>query len=36
MLTLLLVGASGTRMIARGARRWVYTPRGYARKRRPR
>jgi len=33
MLTLLLVGASGTRTIARGARRWVYTPRGYAAKR---
>jgi cobalt-precorrin 5A hydrolase/precorrin-3B C17-methyltransferase len=33
MLTLLLVGASGTRAIARGARRWVYTPRGYAAKR---
>ncbi len=34
MLSLVLVGSSATRMVAAGARRWVFTPRGYARKRR--
>ncbi len=33
MLTVVLVGSSQTRVIARGARRWVYTPRGYEAKR---
>jgi len=33
MLTVILVGNSQTRLIARGMSRWVYTPRGYARKR---
>lgn len=33
MLTLVLVGASSTRSVAAGGRRWTYTPRGYARKR---
>lgn len=33
MLTLLLIGASTTRTVVRGARRFVYTPRGYAAKR---
>ncbi len=32
MLTLLLIGASTTRMAVRGTRRFVYTPRGYAAK----
>ncbi len=32
MLTLLLVGASTTRTVGRGMRRFVYTPRGYAAK----
>jgi precorrin-3B methylase len=30
MLTVLLVGAKGTRHVARGRLRFVYTPRGYA------
>jgi cobalt-precorrin 5A hydrolase/precorrin-3B C17-methyltransferase len=30
MLTLVLIGNSRTRAVARGRRRWVYTPRGYA------
>ncbi len=30
MLTLVMIGSSDTRLITRGARRWVYTPRGYA------
>ena len=29
MLTLVLVGASTTRMVAAGGRAWAYTPRGY-------
>ena len=33
MLTIVLVGSSGTRVIERGTRRFVYTPRGYAAKR---
>ena len=34
MLTVVLVGASDTRVVARpGGGRWVYTPRGYAAKR---
>jgi cobalt-precorrin 5A hydrolase/precorrin-3B C17-methyltransferase len=33
MLTLVLVGASTTRMIAGGGRAWAYTPRGYEKKR---
>ncbi|MEK9725241.1 MAG: precorrin-3B C(17)-methyltransferase, partial [Rhodospirillaceae bacterium] len=32
MLTLVLIGNSQTRSMARGAGRWVYTPRGYAAK----
>lgn len=32
MLTVVLVGSSRTRVIARGVRRWVYTPRGYSTK----
>ncbi len=32
MLTLVVVGNRQTRVIARGSRRWVYTPRGYAAK----
>ncbi len=32
MLTLVLVGSSATRAIRRGARDWVYTPRGYEKK----
>lgn len=32
MLTLVLVGSSRTRAVARGRRLWVYTPRGYASK----
>ncbi len=32
MLTMIVVGNSQTRTIARGMRRWVYTPRGYASK----
>ncbi len=32
MLTLVLVGSSQTRLIERGGRRWVYTPRGYSAK----
>jgi precorrin-3B methylase len=34
MLTLVLVGSSTTRTVAIGARQFVFTPRGYARKRR--
>ncbi|MEP1234845.1 MAG: precorrin-3B C(17)-methyltransferase, partial [Alphaproteobacteria bacterium] len=30
MLTLVMIGSSDTRAVTRGARRWVYTPRGYA------
>lgn len=33
MLTVVLVGSSQTRVTVRGARRWVYTPRGYEAKR---
>jgi cobalt-precorrin 5A hydrolase/precorrin-3B C17-methyltransferase len=33
MLTLVLVGASTTRMVAAGDRAWTYTPRGYEKKR---
>jgi cobalt-precorrin 5A hydrolase/precorrin-3B C17-methyltransferase len=33
MLTLVLVGASTSRQVEAGGRGWVYTPRGYARKR---
>tara|TARA_Y100001934_G_scaffold126488_1_gene153676 strand:- start:338 stop:580 length:243 start_codon:yes stop_codon:yes gene_type:complete len=33
MLTLVLVGNSQTREIRRGEGRWVYTPRGYSRRR---
>jgi cobalt-precorrin 5A hydrolase/precorrin-3B C17-methyltransferase len=33
MLTVVLVGSSQTRLVTRGARRWVYTPRGYETKR---
>lgn len=29
MLTLVVIGSSRTRLIERGGRRWVYTPRGY-------
>ena len=36
MLTLLLVGACGTRAVQAGTRRWVYTPRGYSAKRKAR
>ncbi|MGZ8362170.1 MAG: precorrin-3B C(17)-methyltransferase, partial [Allosphingosinicella sp.] len=32
MLTLVLIGSSRTRLIARGSGRWVYTPRGYGQK----
>ena len=32
MLTMVLVGSSQSRLIMRGGRQWVYTPRGYARK----
>lgn len=32
MLTMVLVGNSRSRLIERGGRRWVYTPRGYAAK----
>jgi cobalt-precorrin 5A hydrolase/precorrin-3B C17-methyltransferase len=32
MLTLVVVGSSRTRLVERGGRRWVYTPRGYAAK----
>ena len=32
MLTVIVVGNSQTRVIERGGRRWVYTPRGYERK----
>ena len=32
MLTVVIVGASRTRVIERGGRSWVYTPRGYAAK----
>lgn len=32
MLTLVLIGSSQTRILDRGDRRWVYTPRGYATK----
>lgn len=32
MLTMVLVGNSQSRLIERGGRRWVYTPRGYAAK----
>jgi len=32
MLTLVLVGNDQTRLIERGENRWVYTPRGYAKK----
>jgi cobalt-precorrin 5A hydrolase/precorrin-3B C17-methyltransferase len=32
MLTVLLIGSSRTRWVEWGSRRWVYTPRGYARK----
>lgn len=32
MLTLVVVGNRQTRVIERGTRRWVYTPRGYAKK----
>jgi cobalt-precorrin 5A hydrolase/precorrin-3B C17-methyltransferase len=32
MLTLVMIGSSQTRLIRRGQGRWVYTPRGYARK----
>ena len=34
MLTLVLVGASTTREVSAAGRRWVYTPRGYEKKRR--
>ena len=30
MLTVILIGNSRTRAIERGAKGWVYTPRGYA------
>lgn len=33
MLTLVIVGASTTRMVAAGGRAWAYTPRGYEKKR---
>lgn len=29
MLTLVMIGSSRTRLVERGGRRWVYTPRGY-------
>ncbi len=32
MLTLVLIGSSNTRAVARGSGHWVYTPRGYERK----
>ena len=32
MLTMVLVGNSQSRLIMRGGRQWVYTPRGYAAK----
>jgi cobalt-precorrin 5A hydrolase/precorrin-3B C17-methyltransferase len=32
MLTLVLIGSSNTRALARGSSHWVYTPRGYERK----
>jgi precorrin-3B methylase len=32
MLTLVLIGNEQTRLIERGVGRWVYTPRGYAKK----
>jgi cobalt-precorrin 5A hydrolase/precorrin-3B C17-methyltransferase len=35
MLTVVLIGSSRTRLIERGAHRFVYTPRGYATKRPP-
>ena len=35
MLTLVLVGASTTRMVAASGRAWAYTPRGYEKKRLP-
>ena len=34
MLTVILVGNSRTRAIERGTKGWVYTPRGYADKKR--
>ncbi len=36
MLTVVLIGSSRTRLIERGSRRFVYTPRGYAAKRQER
>jgi len=33
MLTLVLVGSSATRQVVLGGRAWIYTPRGYERKR---
>ena len=33
MLTLVLVGSSATRQVVLGGRAWIYTPRGYGRKR---
>jgi cobalt-precorrin 5A hydrolase/precorrin-3B C17-methyltransferase len=33
MLTTVLVGNSQSRVIDRGVNRWVYTPRGYEKKR---
>lgn len=32
MLTMIVIGCSRTRLIRRGERRWLYTPRGYERK----
>ena len=32
MLTMVLIGNSQSRLIERGGRQWVYTPRGYAAK----
>ena len=32
MLTVVMIGAQGTKVMTRGTRRWVYTPRGYAKK----
>lgn len=34
MLTVVIVGASSTRMVFAGGRAWMYTPRGYEKKRR--
>lgn len=34
MLTLVVIGSSATRLARIGGKRWVFTPRGYARKRR--